>query len=357
MKKNQINFCTQPWYNLFVTNNGRIQPCCMNSSPVGNINTDDLQKVWNGAPLQKIRKLISEHNYAEAGCHENCATIYQLKENKTIDLVQKNWMLKDTKDNDTFNQNIIKFQESVKNKKTETLNSPIYFDIQPTEACNMRCIMCHQNHTNPTKISTENLEKLFFDIASLHTIRFQGGEIFVDKNFMPFILKIKQRLSKNQTINIITNGSLLSFADIDMLSSNNPTIKFVVSADGVTEKTFKAIRKSSHFHTVFNTIRYLSKIQKEKQLSDLIRWNFVVMKTNFFEIQDAIKLAAKLDIEIFFQAIIGKQYIDENIFDYKALFTSNMLDYINNAIILSKELNCKVFGIETIQERLQNHAN
>lgn len=355
MENNEVSFCTQPWYNLFVSNNGRIQPCCMNSTTLGNINTDDVQQVWNDKPIQKIRELISNHKYEEAGCHKNCNILYHLQQHKQVNMIQKNWQLNEYKEESDFVKNITKFKESIVLKKLITLNSPIYYDIQPIEACNMRCIMCHQNHTNPKKVSVENLKKLFFDLGSLSTVRFQGGEIFLDENFIQFLFDTKEKLSKEQTVIVITNGSMLTSEDLERLTSGASPIQFIVSADGVTEATFKKIRQSSHFQKVFDTIKYLAKLQKEQKRSDLIKWNFVVMKSNFYEIKDAIQLATDLDIEICFQAVIGEKYTEENIFEHKELYEPQMLNFLDEALILCENLKSKAVGVKLLKEKLLNH--
>ncbi len=128
-------------------------------------------------------------------------------------------------------------------------------------------------------------------------------------------------------------------------------IRFIVSMDAVDEKTYKAIRNSRYFTKVMSTIEYLSKIQYEKKISNLVNWNFVVMRSNLRQVKPAIRLAAKLKIKISFQPIIGP-YSKENIFEYPELRDGNPLPYIQSCIKTAKTLDADVINLATIEVKL-----
>lgn len=322
---------------------------------MGNINDEDFEfnNVWNGEKIQKIRQLIIENKYEEAGCNKDCNVLYNIQQKGEMEIFSPD-ILNASKKNKTFKKNITILKNSLLKNHIKINSLPISWDIQPTEACNMRCIMCHQNHTNPTKLDSDTIERILkINHEVIYSLCVQGGEVFVDQKYKDLLINLKNSFSQYQTIQVITNASLLSHKDLDKMTEGNNPIKFTISADGIDEHTFKNIRQSSHFHKVISNIEYLSNIQNKKNLSNLIRWNFVVMKSNFFQIKEAIEFIQKLNIEINFQGIMG-EYKDENIFKYDLIDKQKAIFYIKEAIDLSKELKAKVINLDIIMQKIKN---
>jgi len=355
MKNKTIPHCTLPWTYLYLRYGGRIQPCCQNSTSLGNVNVEgfNFDKVWNGKEMQLLRKLISEDKYEEAGCSKDCNIIHTLKHEKGVQLFDSQ-IIAVAKLNNNFKNNLYKLKKAISEKKVISSNLPTQLDIQPTEACNMSCIMCHQNHTNPDKLGTKEILKVIEPIIeTIYSISFQGGEIFIDKKYKELLINLKHRIQKFQQLKVITNGSLLFPEDLDKMTKGENPIYFTISADGVNEKTFKEIRQSSHFNRVIKNIRYLAKVQENKK-KEIIRWNFVVMKSNFYQIKELIILSSQLKITIFLQAIIGT-YPEENIFQYLLIDIGKALKYIQEAIILQVDLKAKIIGLEILKQKLESN--
>ncbi|GEM_PF-1693032 len=351
-KNNKVSFCIEPWVNLFVRNKGRIQPCCMNSTHLGDINYESLADVWNNKKIQRIRELVKKHQYKEAGCKEGCPYIYELEKKKEKTLITKEWEQVSLR-NDKFRENIHSLKKSLEKDTFHISNSPITFDIQPIEACNMKCIMCNQDHNSKDKITTETISKLFKYKESIFSIRFQGGEIFVDKQFAQYLINLKDTFSIDTTICIITNASLLSFEELDKLTEGENPISFIISIDSINKDTYAYIRQTKHFDKVKRNIEYLSKIQKNKPTKDFLLLNFVVMKSNFYNLHSIIMWVNELDISINIVPIIGKEYLDENIFEYPNLITDEHEIYLLEAIKLRDKLDAKVYYLDTVLDKLQ----
>ena len=322
----------------------------MNSTFLGDIHTDSLDNVWNGEKIQNIRKLVMEHRYKEAGCKDGCSIIYELTKNKEKELIPTQWKLACVS-NASLKDNIDKFSDDVKKHNLVTSCKPITFDIQPIEACNMACIMCHQKHNNKDKVTVEVINTLFKYKDNLYSIRFQGGEVFADKAFSQYLINLKNDLTLNQKIDVITNGSLLSYEELDVLTQGNNPINFIISMDAIDKDIYQYIRQTKHFDKVKGNIEYLAKLQKDKNNGEFLSWNFVVMKSNFYNIKPAIELAAKLNVTLNFGPIIG-DYKKENIFEYNELVESNYEQYLKEALELKNSLNAKVNNLETIVNKL-----
>jgi len=347
MKNTKIDFCPLPWYGMFIGYKGKYMPCCMNHTSIGDIEKSNMDDVWNNKTFRRIRNLIKENKYDEAGCDKNCFVIHELKQNRKIDLFDESWLMVDNKD---FLSNLELLEKSILYEGDIALNKPVMFDLQPTEQCNMKCIMCNQNHTNAVHISKKNIKKIFKFPEYLYTIRFQGGEIFVKNEYKELLNELKEISLPFQEIQVITNGSLLSHEEIDEMLH----VKFIVSADGTTEETYNMIRRSPHFKTVMSNIKYLAKHQKKLGVKNLVQWTFVVMKSNFYQIKEALKIASELEIQINFQPIMGN-YEEENIFMYKTLFNQQSAVSYLDSILKTQYLNkLNIEQIQMLKERLLN---
>jgi len=352
MKNSKTTYCHLPWSYLYLRYGGRIQPCCQNSTELGNVNNKNFkfQEVWNGEKLQQIRKLISENQYEQAGCSSECNVIHSLKYDGEVDLFNQD-MIEMSKKNSLLKKNFLEFNSNIIKKHSIISNMPLQLDIQPLEACNMACTMCHQNHTNSVKLDNSSIKKIITpNLKTIYSIRLQGGEVFLNNTYKDLLLELKENTESHQIIHVITNGSLLSIDDLNKMTRGDNPIHFSISSDGINEYTFKKIRNSSHFYKVMHNIKYLSEIQKKKDL-DILTWNFVVMKSNFYQIKELIQISVSLKIKINIQTIIG-EYKDENIFRYNLLDNEKSFNYLNEAIDLSKKSKANIIGLEVIKQKL-----
>jgi len=56
------NDCYQVWHSLVINWNGDVVPCCRDyngTSILGNVREQSLRKIWNGRPMQNLRKAIA----------------------------------------------------------------------------------------------------------------------------------------------------------------------------------------------------------------------------------------------------------------------------------------------------------
>ena len=347
----KISFCPIPWSEVFIGNKGKYMVCCMNYTSLGNIHEENINEVWNNEKTKEIRKYIKNNQYEEAGCDKNCPMIHQFKNGRGSDLFNEQWL---KVKNNAFSKNLELLKKSINNDNGIALNNPIVFSLQPTEQCNMKCIMCNQNHTSQVKVEKNLLKELFVFPESIHTIRFQGGEIFVNNEYKELILELKENSLPFQSIQVITNGSLLSHKDLSKMADRKKYIKFIISVDGTTGDVYSKIRVNPHFEKVMSNIKYLANIQNKFEVNDLIQWAFVVMKSNFYQLKEALLIANELNIQVNFQAIIGS-FKTENIFLYKDLINQkdamNYLDDILNISFLRQE---NIEQIKVLKEKLSN---
>lgn len=178
--------------------------------------------------------------------------------------------------------------------------------IDISSICNLNCPLC------PTGSNTNKLEKGVMSLSDFkmyvdkmpsvtHLDLYNWGESFLNQQIFEMIDYAK---SKNILVGIDSN---LSFELSDYKLSriiNSGLNDLQVSLDGATAESYSKYRINGDFNLVFNNIKKLRQLQKERgNFSLKIVWKFIVHKYNEHEIALATKLAQEIDVKIFFDTI------------------------------------------------------
>lgn len=189
---------------------------------------------------------------------------------------------------------VLSTDEQIKNfLGTEPLQT---VSLRVTMACNLRCKHCYSiaGKKLNNELSLKEIKKIINDLKQLGTIRifFTGGEPFI----RPDILEIlKYTDDNNFAIYISTNGTLINLKIINFLKSLKHLRTFQISLDGLN-RTHDSIRGvKGIFNKVINTIKLIKKELKNTKIAIIS----VLMKENINEIDKLLKLAIKLNVDIF----------------------------------------------------------
>ncbi|MBM3247606.1 radical SAM protein [Candidatus Pacearchaeota archaeon] len=66
------NICQDPWKAITIDALGNIHTCCFTSKPIGNLNTDDFESIWNSEEYKELRSYL-----IEGRLHERCKNCYK----------------------------------------------------------------------------------------------------------------------------------------------------------------------------------------------------------------------------------------------------------------------------------------
>lgn len=70
--------CRHPWSMVAITWDGIVVPCCNDYDkkyPLGNVNTSSLMDIWNGEPMQALRREFLSNKVTNSLCHK-CSHLY-----------------------------------------------------------------------------------------------------------------------------------------------------------------------------------------------------------------------------------------------------------------------------------------
>ena len=218
MTRDQLpeNFCALPFVQLGCEPTGKLVPCCFNDYEYGDIREQNLDEIWNGEPIQKLREefmtgdlTICKKQVTDRQCHK-------------------------------WSDSLLDFVEL---KKVQT-NQPKKMFLELNGKCNLECIMCIQWMEPNGRYTEENFwkharEKIFPGLAEVFIC---GGETFIQKDTYKLIDEITSK-SHNCEFQFITNAHWRFSAKIrETLDKIEKLNNLHVSIDSLIPEVFSKIR-------------------------------------------------------------------------------------------------------------------
>lgn len=168
-------------------------------------------------------------------------------------------------------------------KKSSRIN-PIYIQIENTNLCNAKCIMCPHTTMKRKKktMNQKDFEKIVNNImknySSIKTLTITGfGEPLMDKEIIEKI-KFINNSYPNLDIDIYTNASMLDKEMAEkLLQTKLHKINFSVNG---TENTYKTMMGLDYEKTVSNILYFLEKRKEMKKKFPLINISLMIVKEN-----------------------------------------------------------------------------
>lgn len=238
-------------------------------------------------------------------------------------------------------------------KPEKVRGRPIHIQFEPTSYCNLACTSCphHIVVKNPRHLSLENFVRVFDQIRPLR-LTFSGlGEPLLNPKFFEMV---EYGAKNGAVINTTSNGSLLnSDKIIDRLIASQLTL-ISVSLDAATAGTYLQIRKEDYFDRITKGLRELIRRRNEAGRKDLnVRLCFVVSRTNLHEMNDFVRLAKDIGVDlVFFQVL---RVFEENESDREVLVgglsQEHYLEKIRETEALAREVGMHT-NLGTIEHEL-----
>lgn len=177
------------------------------------------------------------------------------------------------------------------------ISRPRYAQIEPTNRCNQRCIMCPRNDKLDVPIGDLNFstfKKILGQLPFIQSLLLNGlGEPLINKE-LPKMIKYANSRGVNVSIN--SNCALIdkSLAE-GLVDSGLRLLK--ISMDSTDPKVYQSIRRAP-LEPVIKGIENLVKARKKKKSYYPQLWfNSIIMKQNYKELLDILYLAEKLGVD------------------------------------------------------------
>lgn len=170
---------------------------------------------------------------------------------------------------------------------------PLHLDIESTNNCNLRCLMCGRNWMKEKigYVSFELFKKIINEAAKYHLpsikLNYRGEPLL-----HPDLVKMVKYAKKKGILEVQfnTNGLLLNEKKArELIGAGLDRIIF--SFDGATKKTYEKIRIGSNYEKVINNIKNLVRLRNKKGLKrPLIRVQMVKVPINKKEAESFLQM-------------------------------------------------------------------
>lgn len=175
---------------------------------------------------------------------------------------------------------------------------PTIIDVEPTNRCNFRCIMCASSGWNNSKRANDmdfNTFKSFTDSQTgLVEMKLQGvGEPLLNKNIFNMITYVVEKDIWTRTT---VNGSLLHINENYRRLIDSGIGEVQTSFDGTTPEVFEKIRPGAHFQQIVQNLTQLNHYANQKQRPYTRMW-VLLQKYNRHQLFDFVTLAQKMEFQ------------------------------------------------------------
>jgi radical SAM protein with 4Fe4S-binding SPASM domain len=147
-------------------------------------------------------------------------------------------------------------------------DSPRLIWVEPTSACNLRCIMCDRKAVESRKTGVMDFEiytRIIDEAAAMGASEIAmglGGEPLIHPR-LPEMIKYAR--SKGLSVSFNTNANLLDEAKARAILESGLD-KIVFSVDGACQETYEKIRVGGNFATVTENLKRFLALKKEMGL-------------------------------------------------------------------------------------------
>ena len=169
--------------------------------------------------------------------------------------------------------------------------------VEPAIACNLHCVMCPwrsiaEKAENRGIMTQEVWEAVRPHLAEVKSVDFTGGG---EPLIQPKLLEwIKEAKAAGCEAGFLSNGFLLK-KEIAQELINAGVDWIAVSMDGATDDTYNKIRIGSDFDKVCENLADIAELRTGKIPKTMI--NFVLMTMNAQQVEEIVRLAAKLGVD------------------------------------------------------------
>ena len=279
-------FCMHPFTGLATREDGAVKVCCR-SEPVGWIQNESLEEIWNNNTMRNVRKQVLNGERPAV-----CVPCYNLEDQGVESLRQRHIK-------NTFPDSRINLYPNALDKLDDDFGMPFELptiEIKINNLCNLKCRMCNpldstqwrdwnqvveyyreENNYLVNAVENlgldrkphidlfveqdsfwQNLEKL---LPYFRRVEFAGGEPLMDPSHFR-ILDMLAPYGSNIELKYATNGTILGIKGGRNIHDYWPKFKSVkvnVSIDGIHE-VYDYIRSNGDFKTVEENIKIIKSI-------------------------------------------------------------------------------------------------
>jgi MoaA/NifB/PqqE/SkfB family radical SAM enzyme len=297
-ESNQL-FCAKP-FKWFEVSRGKVEGevflCCPTwlDTPVGNLDTQSGEEIWNSDIAQDIRRSILDGSFEYCNrvrcpfLHTVTGPVQPLNEVIDPDLV-----------------------EVIEHGLTKLPYGPREINCSYDRSCNLSCPTCRPHIIMETKNKGRilNIQRKINDelLYDAHLLYITGsGDPFGSPYFRKWLQTMKRSdMPKLNLIRLHTNAMLWNPRMWDTIPPEiQSLVKQVdISIDAATPTTYVINRRGGDFDVLLKNLAFISSLRKNGPI-EWLGISMVVQENNFNEMADFINLGKRLNVDtVYFQQL------------------------------------------------------
>ena len=321
--------CYLPWTQAFVNANGVTSPCCA-PLELGNLNDQGFGPIFHGKGFSRLRQDLAAGQATQATrfC-EGCYTRRKLEESgATFDSAHRIGHGGDTtlealrRTHPAFAQNYEAIRAAYTERRQPPSDArPLRLEVQLGEHCNIRCIMCWQDHAKPRALNGWSFDEIEAALPYVTSFLVTGGEPTIFKEFWRLVEVFKDVAMPAAELHVLTHGQQLRtelhrFRGIKHLA-------LAVNVDGPTRESYEHIRSGAKWDVLNES---LAMVQEERlnQPHWQLNTTFLLMRSNLDLIEESIEFAERYGAAWGCGMVAGEHspvsqcrtYLTENVFRF-----------------------------------------
>lgn len=273
------NFCHVPFVSLILEPDGRVGSCRIKGTefPVGNLNTETLEEIWNGPKIREWRREFLSGNV------QMCKK--EVRHTRCHTCPEYNSLLSE----------VVPSEYQVQPPRRLALNLNGH--------CNLECRMCHiWKEPNGLYHSRGWWKQVEGWIDGIHELELLSGEPFIQRDTYKLIDLVSEK-NPECLWSITTNGH---WKLTDSIRASLDKIKFkhlIVSLDSLEPETYRKIRKGGELSIPLSNLDRLLEYDETRLARGLgglnIHLSFLIQKDNWHEIGAFHDFAKRKKTDIF----------------------------------------------------------
>ncbi|MBI5248904.1 MAG: radical SAM protein [Desulfomonile tiedjei] len=238
--------------------------------------------------------------------------------------------------------------------------APVHLTLETTSTCNLRCIMCkhhrpgigHKNHVMNMDLFQSVLEELSNSIGFVCLT--VTGDTFCDPLLSSRLASIKRH--PKLTIEIITNGHLLTEQNLRPFQGMRNPLYITVSVDSPYDLTYSSIRGGRGVSVPLENLKKLKKLAQTLEIEEINQGiSFVMMKRTILGLIPFLSIAAELGCDKFSTShliVVDETLGAESLFQYPVFTNYTIAAAREKALELGLQFHAPPFFAVTEQEIL-----
>jgi MoaA/NifB/PqqE/SkfB family radical SAM enzyme len=229
---------------------------------------------------------------------------------------------------------------------------PLSVDVNVTDRCNFKCLMCRgadPDYEPKPDMSIEVMRTIIDDMRKMHIpyLTLTGGEPTLRFNFILETLRYARE--NGITVGMVNNGSLLNERKIVALAEAG-LHRLAFSLDGATEETHDRIRMRGSYAKIMANLAICKRLRQEKGYRFRLHVNTVVMGPNVGQLVKIAEIARGFGATVLFQPVDVPQV------DQQAGSDPRLASSINALLVGERELAILENEIEQLLELQKRDA-